>query len=138
MDTIDLPRRPSARRRVLLILVLLGVLLFGTETALSYYVDALWFEALGFGDVFWKTLNFQGAILLVVGTVTFAILFGAFRALKPAGFGERYSVLINGRRVTLPIGPVLSFAVAVVIVLSLGIFLLHRKIEHRIEQIGRL
>ena len=31
-----------------------------------------------------------------------------------------------------------SFAVAVVIVLSLGIFLLHRKIEHRIEQIGRL
>jgi uncharacterized protein len=113
VDTIDLPRRPSARRRVLLILVLLGILLFGTETALSYYVDALWFEALGFGDVFWKTLNFQGAILLVVGTVTFAVLFGAFRALKPAGFGERYSVLINGRRVTLPIGPVLSFAVAV-------------------------
>ena len=113
VDTIDLPRRPSARRRVLLILVLLGVVLFGTETALSYYVDALWFEALGFGDVFWKTLNFQGAILLVVGTVTFAVLFGAFRALKPAGFGERYSVLINGRRVTLPIGPVLSFAVAV-------------------------
>src|SRR3954470_19417856 len=113
VDTIDLPRRRPARRRVLLVLVLLGVLLFGTETALSYYVDALWFEALGFGDVFWKTLNFQGAILLVVGTVTFAVLFGAFRALKPAGFGERYSVLINGRRVTLPIGPVLSFAVAV-------------------------
>src|SRR3954470_13829526 len=113
VDTIDLPRRRPARRRVLLVLVLLGVLLFGTETALSYYVDALWFEALGFGDVFWKTLNFQGAILLVVGTVTFAVLFGAFRALKPAGFGERYSVLINGRRVTLPIGPVLSFAAAV-------------------------
>ena len=32
----------------------------------------------------------------------------------------------------------LSFAVAVVVVLSLGIFLLHRKIERRIEQIGRL
>jgi len=32
----------------------------------------------------------------------------------------------------------LSFSVVVVIVLSLGIFLLHRKIEQRIEQIGRL
>jgi hypothetical protein len=32
----------------------------------------------------------------------------------------------------------LSFAVAVVVVLSLGIFLLHRKIERCIEQIGRL
>ena len=25
-----------------------------------YYVDALWFGALGYGDVFWKTLNIQG------------------------------------------------------------------------------
>ena len=32
----------------------------------------------------------------------------------------------------------LSFAIAGIIVLSLGIFLLHRQIERRIEQIGRL
>lgn len=32
----------------------------------------------------------------------------------------------------------LSFSVVVVVVLSLGILLLHRKIEQRIEQIGRL
>jgi uncharacterized protein len=112
VDTIDFPRRPSARRRVMLVLVLLGALLFGTETALSYYVDALWFEALGFGDVFWKTLNFQGGVFSAAGLATFALLFGAFRALKPPGFGERYSVMIGGRLVTVPIGPVLSFAVA--------------------------
>jgi hypothetical protein len=32
----------------------------------------------------------------------------------------------------------LSFAIVGIIVLSLGIFLLHRQIERRIEQIGRL
>ena len=32
----------------------------------------------------------------------------------------------------------LSFAIVVILVLSVGIFLLHRQIEHRIEQIGRL
>src|SRR4029079_9676120 len=88
-------------------------LLFGTETLLSYYVDALWFGALGYADVFWKTLNFQGALFTVAGGATFALLFGAFRALRPRGFGESQSILINGRPVTLPIGPVLSFAVGV-------------------------
>lgn len=32
----------------------------------------------------------------------------------------------------------LGFAIVGIIVLSLGIFLLHRRIERRIEQIGRL
>lgn len=32
----------------------------------------------------------------------------------------------------------LVFAIAGIVVLSLGIFLLHRQIERRIEQIGRL
>lgn len=104
MDTIDFPRRPSARRRVFLLLVLLGAVLFGTETALSYYVDALWFGALGYGDVFWKTLNFQGGVLFAAGLATFALLFGAFRALKPPGFGAGYSVMIGGRLVTVQLG----------------------------------
>jgi uncharacterized membrane protein (UPF0182 family) len=113
VDTIDFPRRRSARGRLLLLFVLLGVLLFGAETLLSYYVDALWFGALGYADVFWKTLNFQGALFTAAGGVTFALLFGAFRALRPRGFGESRRILINGRPVTLPIGPVLSFAVGV-------------------------
>ncbi len=117
METIDFPRRRSARNRVLLLLVLLGTLLFGTETFLSYYVDALWFGALGYGDVFWKTLNFQAAIFTIAGVATFGLLFGAFRALRPRGFGASHSILVNGRPVTIPIGPVLSFAAAVASVL---------------------
>ena len=109
-DTIDFPRRRSTRRRVLLLLGLVVALLFGTESVLSYYVDALWFGALGYRDVFWKTLNIQGTVFAAAGVATFAVLIGAFHGLKPPGFGERFgsSIIISGRPVTLPIGPVLS------------------------------
>ena len=116
VNTFDFPRRRFARHRILLLLALVAVLLFGTETILSYYVDALWFGALGYRDVFWKTLNFRGAVFTAAGVATFALLISAFHWLKPPGFGERNagSIIINGRPVTLPIGPVLSFVVSVV------------------------
>ena len=65
-ETIDWPppRRPRRRRGTRcssspsspLIVV-------GGGTTLSYYVDALWFGSLGYGDVFWKTLEPAGADL---------------------------------------------------------------------------
>ena len=88
VDTIDFPRRRSTRRRLLLLLALVGALLFGTETVLSYYVDALWFGALGYRDVFWKMLNIQGALFTAAGVATFALLIGAFHWLKPSDFGD--------------------------------------------------
>jgi hypothetical protein len=63
-QSIDWPRtRPPRRRRrfVLILAVLIGVV-FGGRTALSYYVDALWFESVGYRDVFWKTLGLQWEI----------------------------------------------------------------------------
>lgn len=113
MDTIDFPDRRSRRRRVLLILALVGVALVSAETVLSYYVDALWFDALGYRDVFWTILNFQAAVSAIAGVSTFALLVAAFHGLKPRGFGERHGIVINGRPITLPIGPVLSLAVVV-------------------------
>jgi len=83
VDTIDFPRRRSARGRLLLLFVLLGVLLFGAETLLSYYVDALWFGALGYADVFWKTLNFQGALFTAAGGVI------------PVWFGDHQAVVAD-------------------------------------------
>jgi len=64
MATIDWPpsRPPRRRRGRLFLLAVLGVLVLGAGTALSYYVDALWFDSLGFRDVFWKTLNLQAGI----------------------------------------------------------------------------
>lgn len=101
----------------MLSLVLLIAALFGAGTALSYYVDALWFGSLGYSDVFWKTLNLQSAVFTLAGVVTFVALYGAFRALKPPHFDELGAgggIIINNRPVKLPVGPVLSLAAILV------------------------
>jgi uncharacterized membrane protein (UPF0182 family) len=115
-NTIDWPpSRPPRRRRVrvfLLAIVALFVLVGGT--ALSYYVEALWFESLGVADVFWKSLNLRAEIFSGFAGVTFLVLYGSFLALKPAHLGELAGlpILINGQPIKLPVEPVIK-AVAI-------------------------
>ena len=103
------PARPRRRRGRLLLLVILAAIVLGGRTALSYYVEALWFESLGYFDVFWKTLNLQAAIFTIFAVVTFLALYGAFLAFKPARLGELAStpILINGQPLNLPVEPLL-------------------------------
>jgi len=62
-ETILLPshiNRPQRSRRLLiLIIALLAIVLLCGRTAISYYVESLWFESLGYAGVFWKTLGMQ-------------------------------------------------------------------------------
>jgi len=53
------PRRGRVARFALL--AALGVVVLGGSTAASYYVDALWFESLGFASVFWTRVSLQAA-----------------------------------------------------------------------------
>ena len=104
------PARPRRRRRFLLILVVLVGVVFGGRTALSYYVDVLWFRSLGYGDVFWKTLSLQWGIFTAFAAATFLILYGWFLALKRAHLSDLphgHTILIGGRPVKLPVEPVL-------------------------------
>jgi hypothetical protein len=101
---------PRRRHRFLLILAVLAGIFFGGRTALSYYVDLLWFRSLSYGDVFWKTLSLQWGMFTAFAAATFLILYGSFLALKrihladlPAG----HTILIGGRPVKLPVEPVL-------------------------------
>ncbi|HEX9367653.1 MAG TPA: UPF0182 family protein, partial [Vicinamibacterales bacterium] len=124
-DIIDYPPRRPARRRVGALLVLLAIAMpLVGGTALSYYVDALWFDSLGYGAVFWKTLNLESAVFTIFGVVTFLALYGSFRALQPAELGPLGSggvFIVNGRPVRLPVGPALR-AIALIgsLVVSLG------------------
>jgi hypothetical protein len=113
-ESIDWPptraARPRRRRRLVLILGVLAVIFFGGRTALSNYVDLLWFRSLSYGDVFWKTLSLQWGVFTAFAAATFLILYGSFLALKrthladlPAG----HTILIGGRPVKLPVEPVL-------------------------------
>jgi uncharacterized membrane protein (UPF0182 family) len=102
--------RPSRRRRLVLILAVLAVILFGGRNALSNYVDLLWFRSLGYGDVFWKTLSLQWGVFTAFAAATFLILYGAFVALKRAHLADLpagHTILIGGRPVKLPVEPVL-------------------------------
>ena len=124
-DTIDFPSRQSGRGRAGLVLVaILAVLLLGGGTALGYYVNALWFDSLGYGQVFWTILELQALIFAVAGAATFVAVYGAYLALKPAHFGEIGSdgvIIINDRPVKLPVGPVLSFIAGLLaVIVALG------------------
>ena len=125
-ETLDWPppRQPRRRGR-LVILAVLGVLFLGVGTALSYYVDALWFGSLGYADVFWTSLNLQAAVFTGFSLVTFLVFYGSFLALKPARLGELAGlpIMINGQPIKLPVEPVLklvALVVSVVIALATG------------------
>ena len=89
------PRRRSSAR--LALLAVLGVVLLGGSTAVSYYVDALWFESLGFASVFWTRISLQAATFGAFALVTFLVVFGVFRALKPNSLGQLIgaTILVN-------------------------------------------
>ena len=117
------PRRPRQNRGGLIVFAALAAIMFGGGTALSYYVESMWFDSLGYVDVFWKTLNVQAAVFLGFAGITFLVLYGSYLTLKPARLGELTGVpiLINGQPIQLPVEPVLrlialggSLAIAVV------------------------
>src|SRR5712671_660960 len=111
-ESVDWPRMhpPRRRRFVLLILAVLALIVFGGRSALSYYVDVLWFASLGYRDVLWKTLSLQWGIFTAFAAATFLILFGSFLALKrthlpdlPSG----HTIFIGGQPLKFPVEPVL-------------------------------
>jgi uncharacterized membrane protein (UPF0182 family) len=110
-QTAHARRRPPRRRRWLFILLaVLAVILFGGRTWLSYYVDALWFGSLGYGDVFWKSLTVQWAVFAAFVAATFVILYGTFLALKREHLGDLpdgHTVLIGGQPLKLPVDSML-------------------------------
>jgi uncharacterized membrane protein (UPF0182 family) len=119
-DVIDWPPRRPARRLGWLVLIMLAVVLLGARTSISYYVESLWFESLGYGAVFWKTLNVQAVLFIVFATVTFGILYGAFLVLNPGDLTAGV-LMINGRPVTVPIDRVIRpVALLISIAVALG------------------
>jgi len=107
-------QQPSRRHRRLffLVLAILAVVLFSTRTALSYYVDALWFGSLGYGDVFRKTLSLQWAVFAAFFAFTFLFLYGWFLALRRAyqqDLPDDRMIFIGGQPLKLPVARILRF-----------------------------
>jgi hypothetical protein len=117
---------PRRRRRFFLILVVLAGIVFGSRTALSYYVDVLWFRSLGYEDVFLKTLSLQWEVFTTFAAATFLIVYGSFLALKRAhlpDLPDGHTIVIGGQPVKLPVEPVLrliAFGVSLAVAAATG------------------
>ena len=80
---------PARRRRGGVILLAIAAAVFlGGGTLVSYYVDALWFDSLGYAAVFWTRIELQAVTFAVFAALTFVAIYGAFLTLKPARFDE--------------------------------------------------
>ena len=112
--SIDWPlKHPRPRRRrFFLILAAIAVIVLGGRTALSYFVDLLWFRSLGYGSVFTKTLAVEWCIFTIFSLATFFVLYGSFAALKRTHLPDlpaSHTIFFGGQPVKLPVEPVLRF-----------------------------
>ena len=111
IDSAELTR--SGRRRWLLVLAgVLLVALIVARTVLSDWVDLLWFESLGYGGVFWKTLALELGVFAIFSVVTFCLLYGAsivVRRAHQADMPSEHAIVIAGRRVSLSVAPALRW-----------------------------
>lgn len=122
MDTIDWPPPQPRRRGALFVFGVLAILALTLGTALSYYVESLWFDSLGFSSIFWTTLRTQGLAFVTFTVTTFLLLYGSFLALKPSRISALTSpILINGEPLRLPVEPVLRLIATVASLFIAGI-----------------
>jgi uncharacterized protein len=113
--------RPRQRRARLFLIAIAAVALLGSRAVVSYYVDALWFESLGYGPVFWTRVLIQAATFGAFALATFLALFCVALALKPAGVAGLVdgTILINRQLVRLPIETTITW-VALGLSLAIG------------------
>jgi uncharacterized protein len=104
---IEIPGRKARPTRLILFLILAIVAAFlSKNTALSYYVDALWFGSLGYGEVFSKSLGLEWSVFGASFAATFLILYGWFLTLwqihQPDLPHDR-EIFIGRQRLSLPL-----------------------------------
>ena len=117
-------RRNRAVVEYFFFFVVLAAILFGSRTAVAYWVDLLWFRSLGYGDVFWKTRWLQWGVFAGFAVATFVVLFGVFSILKRThgpDLPSTHTIFVGGQPLHLPIAKFSSIvAVLVAGIISLA------------------
>jgi len=99
-------KQQRPRLAVYLFLAVIILIFIGGRTAISYWVDLLWFRSLGFATVFWKSFGLEWGTFAVFAALTFLILFGAFLALRHSHAGDlpdTHTIFFAGKPVELPV-----------------------------------
>jgi uncharacterized protein len=121
-DSGSLAGGRGRRRGGLLVLAIAVALVLGASSLISYYVDSLWFGSLGYGEVFWKTLELKSTLFCGFTFITFLIVYASLRLMRPAGLNTRL-LYVNGQPVPLSLDPAvraISWGVALVVGLGAG------------------
>jgi uncharacterized membrane protein (UPF0182 family) len=125
-ETIDWPAHGKTQRPRLAVYLFLAVIILifvGSRTAISYWVDLLWFRSLGFATVFWKSFGLEWGTFAVFAALTFVILFGAFLVLRhshAADLPDTHTIFFAGKPVELPVAKFLH-VIAVIAALLISI-----------------
>ena len=120
-ERVVYPIREHSERRfrgaLLWIVIAILLILFSARTAVSYYVDSLWFSSLGYLAVFWRELGFEWLAFGIPSLLTFLIIFGWATALRRACRGELENagtVVLGSRTFELPVEAALRIGSLVV------------------------
>jgi hypothetical protein len=125
-ETIDWPmstKRRHPRMALYIVLAVVILIFIGGRTAVSYWVDLLWFGALGYASVFWKSFGLEWGTFAAFAALTFLILYLAFVALRhshAADLPETHTIFFGGRPIELPVAKFLR-AVAVIAAVVIAI-----------------
>src|SRR5579862_5535363 len=121
-ETIEWRSPQRRRRHFLLWIVLVVILVIASGTAISYYVELLWFRSLGYEAVFRKTLGLQWSVFALFFVATFLFVFGWFLVLKKTYQPDLSSgglIFIGRQPIQLPVERILS-TIALVISLLIA------------------
>lgn len=115
-ESIDWPRKAQSARhgnhKLFALVAVVVSILFGSRTALSYWVGLLWFESLGYGDVFARQLALQWGSFAAFAVITFCVLHGVLSLLNRVHRTDMpldRTIFFGGRELNLSVKPVVTF-----------------------------
>src|SRR5580692_6356439 len=108
-ETIDWPAHGKTQRPRLAVYLFLAVVILifvGSRTAISYWVDLLWFRSLGYASVFWKSFGLEWGTFAVFAALAFVILLASFLVLRhshAADLPDTHTIFFGGKPIELPL-----------------------------------
>src|SRR5262245_46008594 len=109
-------------RRVIVRIAILIFLLIAAFQSISFYVESLWYDSLGFESVYWYRLRAQSFVFLVTGAITTIALWAIFRLVTPPpGFGRRPFLRFGQEEIVIPTADTLK-GLAVPVAVLFGLF----------------
>ena len=85
-------------RWLILRLIFLIFIVIAVFESLSFYVDSLWFDSLGYEAVYWYTLRAEALVFIGFAATTTIVLWALFRLLLPSPGTRRTFLPASGHK----------------------------------------